>query len=678
MVPHGLVPDSAAILTQLGLWAMRALFLALCAACGLAACRVKSTQVRLFTWTAVLYAAFAIPLLGWLLPSLPLPMPVRHAVVPTAAIHVPRQVVRSEASIPPSNRSDGAIRSTDLVVAQQAELAKPPAIRWTTLALALYLTVSSLLLFRLATGLVLSRRLVRAAQQILDERVISKVRSGARGHGSVLRICESELASVPVTVGVIRPAVLLPASWPAWEDEKLAAVLAHEMSHVVRRDALSQCLALLHRAIFWFSPLSWWLNRHLGNLAELASDEAALSSGVDRHDYAKTLLGFFTALQTAPQRVRWQGVSMAHAGRAQRRVERILAWRGAFTMGLKKSAVILVVALAVPIVYVAASARTSNHTTNQAGMQEPAPTTAPDSASAPVTAPGAPGVPGSGPIVPPMPPAPTGGVHTTGPASVGPVAPALPVGPVSPVGPVAPVSSWAGQGSGSGSGRGFSYAYGFDDEQRFVIVTGKSASFTMSGTGEDARHVEKLRKQIPGDFIWFQRDEKSYIIRDQATIDRARKFWEPQEELGKKQEELGKLQEALGKQQEEIGTKMEQVRVNVPDMTAALDRLKAKLQKLGPSATMEQIGELQSEIGELQSKIGEVQSQAGTEQSKFGAQQGALGAKQGELGRQQGELGRQQGELARKATVQMKQLLDEAIKNGTAKPEPPEPGSASL
>ena len=55
-----------------------------------------------------------------------------------------------------------------------------------------------------------------------------------------------------------------------------------------------------------------------------------------------------------------------------------------------------------------------------------------------------------------------------------------------------------------------------------------------------------------GDFIWFERDEKSYVIRDQATIDRAKKFWAPQEELGKKQEALGQQQEALGKQQEEL------------------------------------------------------------------------------------------------------------------------------
>ena len=41
----------------------------------LAAFRVRATSVRLFTWTAVLYAALAMPLLGRMLPPLPIPTP---------------------------------------------------------------------------------------------------------------------------------------------------------------------------------------------------------------------------------------------------------------------------------------------------------------------------------------------------------------------------------------------------------------------------------------------------------------------------------------------------------------------------------------------------------------------------------------------------------------------------
>ena len=116
--------------------------------------------------------------------------------------------------------------------------------------------------------------------------------------------------------------------------DKLDAVIAHEMSHVIRRDALSRCLSLLHRALFWFSPLAWWLNRHIAELAEEVSDEAALSAGAERSRHARTLLGFFKAVQDAPRRIHRQGVSIANAGKAERRLGKILAWRGAHTMRL--------------------------------------------------------------------------------------------------------------------------------------------------------------------------------------------------------------------------------------------------------------------------------------------------------------------------------------------------------
>jgi beta-lactamase regulating signal transducer with metallopeptidase domain len=674
MALYPIIADPRAVLMQLGLWALRTSVLALAAELGLAAFRVKSTSIRLFTWTAVLYAAFTIPLLGWLSPSLHLPIlpATLHHATPVASIApAPKGIPTAEVSHQASNHLNA--KPTLQTVVPSTRQADRSPVRWSSLGLSLYLGVGLLLLARLAAGLILSGRLVRSARRIRDPRVTSMAGSGISPPRSATQICESERVSVPVTVGAIRSIVLLPSNWRDWDDEKLHAILAHEMSHVARRDAFTQQVSLLHRAVFWFSPLSWWLNRHLADLAEQASDEAALSTGADRAHYARTLLGFFESLQGTP-RVWWQGVSMAKPGQAEQRVERILGWRGAFTMRLRKSAVVLIVAFAIPVIYLAASA----HPVSRSVMlqvnnaQEPAPSSAPDSQAAPTAPPASQAAPTAAPVAPPLPAPPAVGVSTSGPAPIAPIA------PVGPTEPIAPVSSWAEQSSGSGSGRGFSYHYGYDDEQRFVIVTGKTDSFTMSGSSEDARHVEKLRKQIPGDFIWFQRDEKSYIIRDQATIDRANKLWEPQQELGRKQEELGKQQEALGKQQEELGSKMEQVRVKVPDMTAELDRLKAKLQKLGPSATMEQIGDLQSEIGELQSKIGEIQSQAGEEQSRFGQQQGALGEKQGALGRQQGELGRQQGELARKATAEMKQLLDEAIKNGTAKPEPQAPDSSTL
>jgi beta-lactamase regulating signal transducer with metallopeptidase domain len=526
----------------------------------------------------------------------------------------------------------------------------PASIQSSAVAAAIYFGVASLLLARLFVGFVFTHRLVKSSQPIRELRITRALasRASACRLRFVPQAAESEVISVPVTVGALHSTILLPVAWREWDDAKLDAVVAHEVSHVARRDALTQRVSLLHRAIFWFNPLAWWLNRQLADLAEQASDEAVLCCGADRSDYARILLEFFESLQAAPGRVWWQGVAMAKAGQAEQRVERILEWKhagGNIAMGLKKSAVILFATFAVPAVYIAASADPVNHQISVA-----------QSAAPPAVQPFA-------PVAPPVPA----------------TAAAQYIQPIPRVASAAvPSSGFAGRAwAAPPAEQSHSYSYRNDDESRFVIVTGNSDSLTMSGTTEDAHHAQKLRKQIAGDFIWFERDEKSYIIRDQDTVARARKLWAPQEELGKKQEALGKQQAELGKQQAALGEKQRQVQVKVPDMTAEVDKLKAELKQLGSGATQEQIGQVQSEVGELQSRIGELQSQAGEQQSRLGEQQSKLGEQQSKLGEQQSELGRQQSELSEQASRQMRELLDEAIKNGIAKPES-ETGAASL
>jgi len=694
---------SSALLVELLSSAARSLLLAMAAGFALRAFRVKTTALRLFAWTLVLYAALALPLLGRFAPPLSIPapeflQPETSRIVVNNSDEVPRAIFATKSAVVTSAKNISTRhekKASAQSVALSAHIESQPMalpiqnsnvtpsqrpIRWDVIALVTYLAVMFSFLIRVLAGIVYSRRLLRSSHRITEPQIIARLSSQASttGHIRAPLLAESEHISVPVTLGVLRPVILLPCDWSRWHHAKLDAVLAHEYAHVARRDALTQQLSLLHRAIFWFSPLSWWLDRHLADLAEQASDEAALSCGTDRNEYAHTLLGFFEALRVAPGRIRWQGVAMAKAGQAEQRLERILAWKGVVAVKTRKSLAVLMVAVAVPLIYVVASAHPVR------GYQDVHTPPPPPTAVAPTA-----GVPGPGPTS--APPAPTAAPTAAGPmtaptpviadtiskAGHGYVAPVAPVAPYALIPPPMPVRAAPAQRGSHSSGNG-SYTYGYDDEERFVIASGKSDTYTMSGSTQDIRHVEKLKKQIPGDFIWFQRDEKSYIIRDQATVERAKKFWAPQEELGRQQEALGKQQEELGRQQEELSKKMEQVRVNVPDMTAALDKLKAKLQKLGPTATMDQIGDLQSEIGDLQSKLGDIQSQAGDQQGKIGELQGQLGEKQGKLGEQQGALGEKQGELAEQAQREMKALLDEAIKNGTAKPEPESGGSGSL
>jgi beta-lactamase regulating signal transducer with metallopeptidase domain len=743
-IPHA----AASFLTHIADAAIRSLVLGCIAGLGLSVLRVKSVLLRLNVWRAVLCVALIMPFLGIFLPAITFRLPAQvgrrvedlrfayravNAVTnkdeseparagQSARNSSGRHVSHSFGNAAPEShglaagpvsagskdagmylpRSNKRVLLGRVVAWAKSELAAMP---WTAIGALAYFLVTLGFLVRFAIGLILSVRLERSAQRVHDPRALELLSSRARSLGikRLPRLAESELLSVPVTLGVLRPAILLPSGWRDWDEVELDAVISHEVSHVARRDAFIDRLSLLHRAVFWFSPLSWYLTGCIAELAEEASDEAALAAGADRTRYAETLLGFFAELEATPGRAWWQGVAMATAGQAEKRLDRILEWKGSVAMQLKKSVVVVLVMCAVPVVYVAAAMRPGvyNFSSSEYGSrQEQVPTPPAQEPSAPASAPA--------PVASPAP------VVTVDPATrvvvTTPVAPRVSVTLDTPVAAPAPVArvvvrtavtpkvsvaasadamapvviedpvkvrvlaplQLVTQSSQSGStvfvmsGDREGHQFVISSGNTYISVSGDSESY---GTDHPSEFVEFLQEKLSGDFIWFRRDGKSYVIRDPATIKRAKDFFVAVQELDKKQEELGKQQEALGEKQEALGKEQEEVHVQIPDMTEDLHKLEAELKKLGASGTQEDLGRIQGEIGELQSKLGDLQSKAGDEQGKLGDKQGALGEQQGKLGEMQGELGRQQEQVFKDASRQMKALIDEAVAQGLAKPE---------
>jgi TonB family protein len=199
------------------------------------------------------------------------------------------------------------------------------------LAGSIYLAGLLLLLTHIGFSWRTARRLRSLARPILDRDAVATLdrRAAAAGLRSSPTLMESAAIAVPITMSVVRPVLVLPDDWREWSAERLDAVLIHELAHVARRDALTQRMTLFYRAMFWFSPLSWWLHRRISQLAEQASDEAALHAGIAPVSYAETLLECFEKLQRQPRRAEWH-VAMARRADADaaRRLERILTWKG--------------------------------------------------------------------------------------------------------------------------------------------------------------------------------------------------------------------------------------------------------------------------------------------------------------------------------------------------------------
>ncbi len=171
-----------------------------------------------------------------------------------------------------------------------------------------YLLVVAALLLRLFYGLGTALRIWRGASPVSVD-ADSPLAAG-------LHLRASRAVSSPVTIG---SAVVLPADYATWDSEKLRIVLAHERSHIRQGDFYLQLLTALYAALFWFSPLGWWLKRKLSDLAEAISDRAGLEQAASRSAYAQILLEF-----AAAPRPTFIGVAMARTGSLSRRIERLL------------------------------------------------------------------------------------------------------------------------------------------------------------------------------------------------------------------------------------------------------------------------------------------------------------------------------------------------------------------
>jgi bla regulator protein blaR1 len=95
----------------------------------------------------------------------------------------------------------------------------------------------------------------------------------------------------PGVFGIFRPVLLWPATISEHlQDSHLRAILAHEMSHVRRRDNLAAAMHMAVEAIFWFHPMVWWMGARLVEERELACDEEVLQLGNPPSIYAESIL----------------------------------------------------------------------------------------------------------------------------------------------------------------------------------------------------------------------------------------------------------------------------------------------------------------------------------------------------------------------------------------------------
>lgn len=162
---------------------------------------------------------------------------------------------------------------------------------WQPAILMVWLIGVLLVLARLAVGTVRVRRMVRGATPLTDSWTdLSRELSHSLKLAQPVRLLRSNESLIPMTSGVWSPVVLLPNEADEWSPDRRRVVLLHELVHVKRRDLLTQTLAQIAGAFYWFNPLVWLAVRQLRKEQEWACDERVLASGIKASDYAGHLL----------------------------------------------------------------------------------------------------------------------------------------------------------------------------------------------------------------------------------------------------------------------------------------------------------------------------------------------------------------------------------------------------
>jgi beta-lactamase regulating signal transducer with metallopeptidase domain len=336
--------------------------------------RRQPSAERHAVWTVAFVVALLVPLAGRLVPTRT--VPVLHyprelisttlAVPEIAPLATPEAPVRAEtaegggasgepsaATAPPDETAThpGAVLSTpgNWWIRSQAPLAVGFLVVWLFGALVFAVRLGS---HWVRVGLLTLR-----GRTAGEDRVVRLVRAEARRQGirRPLRVVYSDALPVPATWGTLRPNLILPSEAPEWAEDKLRAVMVHELAHVRRWDFLSQQISELARVVYWVNPLLWLAVGQAAGERERACDDEVLSSGLRSFEYARLLVEMarrYTGLVPGTRPGLDGGLALARPCTLRQRIHEILEKekpRGRGRAGVALAASLALGLVAVPV-----------------------------------------------------------------------------------------------------------------------------------------------------------------------------------------------------------------------------------------------------------------------------------------------------------------------------------------
>src|ERR1051325_22473 len=227
-------------------------------------------------------------------PAAPVAMDVERALSAPPLTSITPRVDAPRPSAAPSHAAVTASAGAEQVRIHVRE-------NWTAWIVPLWLTGVGFVLMLLGIGLARITWLAYATSPMLDDDwlVLLEQLSYEIGINRHVLLLHAAGPAMPMTWGIRRPTILLPAEATEWPLERRRDVLLHELAHVNRHDFATQLIARLACAVYWFNPLIWLAAMRLREERERACDDQVLRAGTKPSAYATHLLEIARGLRAA-------------------------------------------------------------------------------------------------------------------------------------------------------------------------------------------------------------------------------------------------------------------------------------------------------------------------------------------------------------------------------------------
>jgi beta-lactamase regulating signal transducer with metallopeptidase domain len=292
--------------------------------------RRGAASARHLIWFLALVGVLSLPCLSSLLPAWQKPLWTvssransENELTLTLQWATGKSSVDSLNSVTPQSITAASSVASPAQNARESGFATHFRTAWAVLALTAWLVGLAAFTFSIIIGRLRLRSLRREAHSPANVEWHTLLSELTRefGIGRRVTLLQSADDVMPVTWGWWRPVILLPAEADEWSPERRRVVLLHELAHVKRWDCLTQLIARIACAVYWFNPLVWVAAQRMCVERERACDDLVLNGGCKPSDYAAHLVDIARTFRRVPQT---EAIAMARSSQLQGRIAAIV------------------------------------------------------------------------------------------------------------------------------------------------------------------------------------------------------------------------------------------------------------------------------------------------------------------------------------------------------------------